>query len=1463
MYTKFLFCLLLFFSSQFTYGQASPEELKKAQENLAEVQKLYSNEHIDYAKAAIDLSILYYQDEDAEDEAYELAYNALAIAKRESGTEGVFYLDFLSQLPKNQGLWVAANVELDAAESSDGSESILYAEKLIQLSKASLYDDFKSMDCYEYALEAYQILSQTSLDSSKRIYDDAKELLPIAIIETIEQEIRLNLARENEDRIALADALVDYSVLGILHYENDLIYIELDTCYRAIKQALLIYKDKLGEENPKYQKAYSTFTKEMQYIYPIEQNIFGRIKNHETANDSFMSDFRQYLEIVDDAKSLNYVLNYMVDELFEWVLADLKKHHGGTESKYYIIVKAIADAWDLDVDEQNYSIQKNITNQTLAEFGISERYVAELIKQINFSIPNTNSEERIIKNYEYAFEILSDIEYDRPFDTEEEENLFQKYIKGVPQPYKLYLIKTHNLTIQRNIFGSNSDQYISSLFETSYYFLKDDNLWAYGQDLVLEGFKLIEDDNIYLAEVWLDSLFINETDEIIFIVDLIRPSLPKVFPLVNLKRLLKAPLKIIEEDKGLNSFEYGNLQEVLVDGYFYSKNNPKAPKEAIKLYKKLLLMYSNLEGKTGNYENLLRTIVENLTTYNPWEEEDAIFFFEELMRVGKQYEFSKSAYPYYVKNYADWHYNEERIISAESYYKLFIKLYHKDPKKEKKLNLYIEASYNLARIYRKTGRPNKAFSLYSKVLILSQTNYEYMYTIKCLDGLGLIAHTKGDSEYAIKLFKDALEALTVAEDNDFFDDRYSSFEMALLYVKIKRHIARVYLDDGYIVEAKQHYDVIKEFERDENTPVSFRKDISLQFDLAYLAEVQGDSLKAIRYYQAAIRQIKDKDELAIANITFANFYQQQEKDSMAAIYLTDALKIDLERIEKNYNNLAEKERLLFLNPISERLNVFFNFALPKQDSVLTMTAFNAHLRVKGLALETSTNLQSICNETENTVLKNKCFEMQSLRKTLARSTALPLDEQEKISAQIVDLEKEIGVSSRDLREYFGKNNKKLDFYQLKEILKAVETKDSLAVAIDFLVVDQVDESGYKSLVYYAAVIGSDFKTPIFIRLASEEDLQDVLAPDIAPNTINYITDEFESRYLYELIWEPLLPYILDAKRLHICPTGILSKIAFGTLRTGDYDQRRIMDDWSIHYYSSLRDLLNPQVGTLNQSSTSVGLVGGVKFTFSEKNIQHLARAKNIPELDLKNALTTQKSRNGDLASSRGARGEDFSYLPGTLEEVNAIATIFPSNWVVNLLSDTLATEENLEVMTDNSPTILHIATHGYFFPTPPNENDDDGWLNSKKSATLEDKIASSSNPLLRSGLALAGINRVWKGGAEIEGLDDGILTALEVANMDLFNTDLVVLSACETGRGDIDNNEGIMGLRRAFKTAGAKQLLISLWKVPDEQTSELMQLFYKEYINGKSAHQAFQDAQYTMRKRYKNPYYWAAFLLIE
>ena len=181
---------------------------------------------------------------------------------------------------------------------------------------------------------------------------------------------------------------------------------------------------------------------------------------------------------------------------------------------------------------------------------------------------------------------------------------------------------------------------------------------------------------------------------------------------------------------------------------------------------------------------------------------------------------------------------------------------------------------------------------------------------------------------------------------------------------------------------------------------------------------------------------------------------------------------------------------------------------------------------------------------------------------------------------------------------------------------------------------------------------------------------------------------------------------------------------------------------------------------------------------------------------------------------------------------------------------------------NNSPSIIHISTHGFYYPDTVS---DEYRKNMMYSATGDIRFKYADDPLLRSGLILAGGNNTWKGLPRPEGVEDGILTAREVSNMNLLNTELVVLSACQTGQGDVKGSEGVEGLQRGFKMAGVHYIIMSLWQVPDKETTEFMEHFYSLWPGGElSIRDAFRETQLKMMHKYPNePYKWAGFVLME
>jgi CHAT domain-containing protein len=196
-----------------------------------------------------------------------------------------------------------------------------------------------------------------------------------------------------------------------------------------------------------------------------------------------------------------------------------------------------------------------------------------------------------------------------------------------------------------------------------------------------------------------------------------------------------------------------------------------------------------------------------------------------------------------------------------------------------------------------------------------------------------------------------------------------------------------------------------------------------------------------------------------------------------------------------------------------------------------------------------------------------------------------------------------------------------------------------------------------------------------------------------------------------------------------------------------------------------------------------------------------------------------------------------------------------------LITGDKAVEESFTQLSGNSsPSVIHIATHGFYFPDTITQVTDRDML--LMGAMGEERFRIYDDPLLRSALVMAGANRSWLGEELPPGAEDGILTAKDVSAMNLSNTELVVLSACQTGLGEVDGTEGVTGLQRGFKIAGVKYVMMSLWPVPDKETAEFMETFYSYW--GEGIREAFHKTQQFMANKYRNePYKWAGFVLVE
>jgi len=215
-------------------------------------------------------------------------------------------------------------------------------------------------------------------------------------------------------------------------------------------------------------------------------------------------------------------------------------------------------------------------------------------------------------------------------------------------------------------------------------------------------------------------------------------------------------------------------------------------------------------------------------------------------------------------------------------------------------------------------------------------------------------------------------------------------------------------------------------------------------------------------------------------------------------------------------------------------------------------------------------------------------------------------------------------------------------------------------------------------------------------------------------------------------------------------------------------------------------------------------------------------------------------------------GNGIADLPGTKVEVEEIAEMLAkNNWQSNIRMREDATEEKFKNI--DSPRLLHIATHGFFM--------NDIQFTDRDQSFGINHNDFNANPLLRSGVLLTGSAKAILLGEKSDG-EDGIMTAYEAMNLNLDNTELVVLSACETGLGEVKNGEGVYGLQRSFIVAGAQNVIMSLWKVNDVTTQELMSGFYARWLSGTNKFDAFKETQLELKKKYNDPYHWGSFVLL-
>jgi CHAT domain-containing protein len=362
---------------------------------------------------------------------------------------------------------------------------------------------------------------------------------------------------------------------------------------------------------------------------------------------------------------------------------------------------------------------------------------------------------------------------------------------------------------------------------------------------------------------------------------------------------------------------------------------------------------------------------------------------------------------------------------------------------------------------------------------------------------------------------------------------------------------------------------------------------------------------------------------------------------------------------------------------------------------------------------------------------------------------------------------------------------------------------------------------------YAVYVLHSNGEPQGINLGEVETI-DKLVEELRTDFELQSNSQKNAQQLYQLVFKPVLPLLKGTKTLLISPDSQLNLVPFVALQ--DEQGKYLVEDYSISYLTSGRDLLRFQ--TQFQPKSNPVIVANPTYDLDRSQIASASsRGNNQRAADLK-----------DLA------GWCCSPLEGTKKEASAIIPLLSNPQVY---TENNALVENITPV--KAPSILHLATHGFFLPDI--ENKEEQTTNQLGLNNNQLRITPTENPLLRSGLAFAGFNPQ-------NNKMDGALTALDASGLYLWGTKLVVLSACRTGVGDVRDGEGVYGLRRAFVLAGSESQLMSLWDVSDEGTKELMTKYYQRILKGEGRSEALRQVQLEMLRsqEYSNPYYWSAFI---
>lgn len=763
---------------------------------------------------------------------------------------------------------------------------------------------------------------------------------------------------------------------------------------------------------------------------------------------------------------------------------------------------------------------------------------------------------------------------------------------------------------------------------------------------------------------------------------------------------------------------------------------------------------------------------------------------------------------------------------------------------------------NMAQVYFELGNYDQAEKTYVQLLA---DDLEYFgeesanYGITAYN-LALNQLYAGNYSDARKYHQLAQEVFEVAMEEDDPYNAYILNNMILLNVNVGDPDRAMEFGEKAIQKYKKVFG-------EEHVQTSFP-----YFNIGNAYMALDDQDKATEYHEKAL-EIREKTVgkshplYAVSTRQLAILEWKKGNNEKALEYFQETFDNYYQQINNYFPILNEEQKTKFyynkLRPTVEQFSAFVVKAAP-DDRSLQGKMYNYQLTLKGIILSATNKVKQSILTSGDSVLIDKYETWLGQKENLAQLFSDSEMEESKrakkidsLSTSSAALEKELSKLSAGFASTI--EDKQPTWQDIQAKLKPGEAAVEMVRFRDFA----TDSAGvFTDEVFYAALIvrhdTEDFPEMVLIRNGQQMETR-FLAN--YRNAIKYKISESRSFNLY---WRPISNRLEGIRKIYYSPDGVYNQISINTLQNSVTKEFNL-DEIEIWQMTNTKDLL---------SMKSTGESTGKSVFFGYPNYNLGSVDEEMKKEGKTDATAERGGRGGtkgkelDLTSvsiPRGLRGNMLRYmrsnsllvlLPGTKKEVELIDSLYEKASIEReVFMSNEAIEEEIKAL--DNPKALHIATHGFFL-----ENSEDH--GGKSDGYVE-------NPLLRSGLILAGANSFIRSGQISENLDlddDGILTAYEAMNLPLDNTEIVVLSACETGLGEVKNGEGVFGLQRAFRVAGADAIIMSMWTVDDAATQELMTIFYEDWLKTGDKHMAFISAQRRLKEKYKAPYYWGAFVLV-